>query len=87
MQVTRPAQDTGALGTGYVPVTGPEAEPYPPTKGTANLDPNRAYAFLLLATIHIREGKRDVAEGEIARYLELEPNGKHAEEAKRLLKR
>ena len=42
---------------------------------------------VVLATIHIREGKRDVAAGEIARYLELEPNGKHAEEAKKLLKR
>ncbi len=51
------------------------------------LDPNKADAFLLLATIHIRAGKRDVAAGEIARYLELEPNGKHAEEAKKLLKR
>lgn len=51
------------------------------------LDPNHADAFLLLATIHIRAGKRDVAAGEIGRYLELEPNGKHADEAKRLLKR
>ena len=51
------------------------------------LDPNHADAFLLLATIHIRGGKRDVAVGEIGRYLELEPNGKHADEAKRLLKR
>ena len=40
-QVTRPAQVTGALGTGHVPVMGPEAVPFPPTKGTANLDPNR----------------------------------------------
>ena len=44
VQVTRPAQVTGALGTGYVPVTGPEAVPFPPTKGTANLDPDRAFA-------------------------------------------
>ncbi|MBL8950996.1 MAG: response regulator [Myxococcaceae bacterium] len=51
------------------------------------LDPNRAEAFLLLATLHIRQGKRDVAAGEIARYLELEPNGKHAAEAKQLLRR
>lgn len=51
------------------------------------LDPNYADAFLLLATMHIREGQRDVAAGEIARYLELEPNGKHADEAKRLLRR
>jgi CubicO group peptidase (beta-lactamase class C family) len=38
VQVTRPAQVTGALGTGYVPVMGPEAVPFPPTKGTTNLD-------------------------------------------------
>ena len=44
VQVTRPAQVTGALGTGYVPVVGPEAVPFPPTKGTANLDPNRAFS-------------------------------------------
>src|SRR6266478_2549171 len=44
VQVTRPAQVTGALGTGYVPVVGPEAVPFPATKGTANLDPNRAFS-------------------------------------------
>jgi CubicO group peptidase (beta-lactamase class C family) len=44
VQVTRPAQATYALGTGYVPVMGPEAVPFPPTKGTANLDPNRAFS-------------------------------------------
>jgi CubicO group peptidase (beta-lactamase class C family) len=44
VQLTRPAQVTGALGTGYVPVTGAEAVPFPPTKGTANLDPNRAFS-------------------------------------------
>jgi CubicO group peptidase (beta-lactamase class C family) len=44
VQVTRPAQVTGALGTGYVPVTGPEAVPFPPTKGTVNFDPNRAFS-------------------------------------------
>jgi len=43
-QVTRPAQVTGALGTGYVPVLGPEAVPFPATKGTSNLDPNRAFS-------------------------------------------
>ena len=31
--VTRPAQVTGALGTGYVPVTATEAVPFPATKG------------------------------------------------------
>src|SRR5499427_8330687 len=35
---------TGALGTGYVPVKGPEAVPFPLTKGTANLNPNRAFS-------------------------------------------
>lgn len=44
VQVTRPAQVTGALGTGYVPVTGPEAVPFPATKGMASLDPNRAFS-------------------------------------------
>ena len=44
VQVTRPAQVTGALGTGYVPLARPEAVPFPPTKGTANLDPNRAFS-------------------------------------------
>lgn len=44
VQVTRPAQVTGALGTGYVPVVGLEAVPFPPTKGTAKFDPNRAFA-------------------------------------------
>ena len=44
VQVTRPAQVTGALGTGYVPVAGPEAVPFPATKGIANLDPNRAFS-------------------------------------------
>ena len=44
VQVTRPAEVTGALGTGYVPVQGPEAVPFPPTKGTANINPNRAFS-------------------------------------------
>jgi CubicO group peptidase (beta-lactamase class C family) len=44
VQVTRPAVVTGALGTGYVPVVGLEAVPFPATKGTANLDPNRAFS-------------------------------------------
>jgi CubicO group peptidase (beta-lactamase class C family) len=44
VQVTRPAQVTGALGTGFVPVMGPEAVPFPATKGLANLDPNRAFS-------------------------------------------
>ena len=44
VQVTRPAEVTGALGTGYVLVVGLEAVPFPATKGTANLDPNRVFS-------------------------------------------
>jgi CubicO group peptidase (beta-lactamase class C family) len=44
VQATRPEQVTGALGTGYVALTGPEAVPFPVTKGTANLDPTRAFS-------------------------------------------
>jgi CubicO group peptidase (beta-lactamase class C family) len=44
VQATRPAQVTGALGTGYVALTGPEAVPFPATKGTADLDPTRAFS-------------------------------------------
>ena len=42
--VTRPAQVTGALGTGYVPVTATEGVPFPATKGSAMLDPNRVFS-------------------------------------------
>jgi CubicO group peptidase (beta-lactamase class C family) len=42
--VTRPAQVTGALGTGYVSVATLESVPFPATKGSANLDPNRAFS-------------------------------------------
>jgi CubicO group peptidase (beta-lactamase class C family) len=42
--VTRPAQVTGALGTGFVPVTAVESMPFPATKGTATLDPNRVFS-------------------------------------------
>lgn len=44
VSVTRPAEVTGALGTGYVPVRATEAVPFPATKGVANLDPNRAFS-------------------------------------------
>src|SRR5262249_51806190 len=30
--------------TGYFPVMGPESVPFPPTKGTAKFDPNRAFS-------------------------------------------
>jgi CubicO group peptidase (beta-lactamase class C family) len=42
--VTRPAQPTLALGTGYVPVTATEGVPFPATRGTAVLDPERPFS-------------------------------------------
>ncbi len=44
VQATRPAQVTGALGTGYVALSGPEEVPFPATKGTAILDATRAFS-------------------------------------------
>jgi CubicO group peptidase (beta-lactamase class C family) len=42
--VTRPAQVTGALGTGIVAVTAVEDVPFPATNGLARLDPERVFA-------------------------------------------
>ncbi len=42
--VTRPAQPTLALGTGFVPVTAAERVPFPATRGEALLDPERAFS-------------------------------------------
>jgi CubicO group peptidase (beta-lactamase class C family) len=42
--VNRPAQVTGALGTGNVPVRAMEDVPYPATNGTARLDAERAFS-------------------------------------------
>ncbi|MCX8135291.1 MAG: beta-lactamase family protein [Roseococcus sp.] len=41
--VTRPAQVTGALGTGVVPVRGEEAVLFPATQGMALLNPERVF--------------------------------------------
>lgn len=51
------------------------------------LAPDYADAYLLLATLHIDAGKKDDAKAELEKYLEIEPNGPHANEAKALLKR
>ena len=42
--VTRPTQPTMALGSGFVTVATAEAVPFPSTKGTAMLDPERAFS-------------------------------------------
>lgn len=44
LSVTRPAQGTGGLGTGFVPVAAAERVPFPATKGEALLDPTRAFS-------------------------------------------
>src|SRR5215468_11270882 len=68
VQVTRPAQVTGALGMGYVPVVGPEAVPFPLTKGTANLDPNRAFSP---AAYNSGGGGMSGTIGDYARFLQM----------------
>ena len=68
VRVTRPAQVTGALGTGYVPVVGPEAVPYPLTKGTINLDPNRAFSP---AAYNSGGGGMSATIGDYARFLQM----------------
>ena len=68
VQVTRPAQVTGALGTGYVPMAEPEAVPFPPTKGTASLDPNRAFSP---AAYNSGGGGMSGTIGDYARFLQM----------------
>ena len=68
VQVTRPAQVTGALGTGYVPVTAPETVPFALTKGTANLDPNRVFSA---TAYNSGGGGMSGAVGDYARFLQM----------------
>jgi hypothetical protein len=51
------------------------------------LAPDYADAYLLLATLHIDSGMKDEARAELEKYLELQPEGPHANEAKALLRR
>jgi CheY-like chemotaxis protein len=51
------------------------------------LAPDYADAYLLLATMHLDQGKKDDAKAELEKYLQLAPEGPHANEAKALLKR
>jgi CubicO group peptidase (beta-lactamase class C family) len=68
VQVTRPARVTGELGTGYVPVSGLEAVPFPATKGTASLDPNRAFAP---TAYHSGGAGMSGTVGDYARFLQM----------------
>ncbi len=51
------------------------------------LAPDYADAHLLLATIDLDSGKKPEAKVELQKYLDLAPQGPHADEAKALLKR
>ena len=52
-----------------------------------SIDSKVARAYLLRATILIEAKNRPAAAAEIQKYLDLEPNGPFADEAKALLKR
>jgi CubicO group peptidase (beta-lactamase class C family) len=68
VQVTRPTQVTGALGTGYVPVMGLDTVPFPATKGTVNLDPNRAFSR---SAYNSGGGGMSGTIGDYARFLQM----------------
>jgi CubicO group peptidase (beta-lactamase class C family) len=68
VQATRPAEVTGALGTGYVALTSPEAVPFPATKGTASLDPTRA---LSSTAYNSGGGGMSGTVGDYARFLQM----------------
>jgi CubicO group peptidase (beta-lactamase class C family) len=68
VQVTRPTQVTGALGTGYVPVMGPDAVPFPATKGTVDLDPNHAFSR---SAYNSGGGGMSGTIGDYARFLQM----------------
>jgi len=70
--VTRPAQVTGALGTGFVAVPAAEDLPFPPTKGTASLDPNRVFAP---TAYHSGGAGMSGTLGDYARFLQMLLNG------------
>ena len=70
--VTRPAEVTGALGTGFVAVTGAEAVPFPPTKGTASLDPNRVFSP---SAYHSGGAGMSGTLGDYARFVQMLLNG------------
>ena len=70
--VTRPAQVTGALGTGFVPVAAREAMPFPASRGEATLDPNRAFAP---SAYHSGGGGMSGNTADYARFLQMLANG------------
>ncbi|MBI3184994.1 MAG: tetratricopeptide repeat protein [Myxococcales bacterium] len=49
------------------------------------VEPKNGRALILLASVYLDQGQRAKAEAELRRYLQLEPNGPFAEEARQLL--
>jgi CubicO group peptidase (beta-lactamase class C family) len=70
--VTRPAQVTGALGTGFVPVAAAERVPFPATSGEALLDPARAFSN---TAYHSGGGGMSGNIGDYARFAQMLLNG------------
>ncbi len=66
--VNRPAQVTGQLGTGFVPVPKAEGIPFPASKGTATLDPDRAFAA---KAYHSGGGGMSGTIGDYARFAQM----------------
>lgn len=53
---------------------------------TLAIDPNAARAHLLLATMYLAQGKKAEGDAAISKYLEADPAGKYADEARALLR-
>jgi len=70
--VTRPAEVTGALGTGFVPVASAEGVPFPATRGVATLDPNRAFSA---TAYHSGGGGMSGSIADYARFAQMLLNG------------
>jgi CubicO group peptidase (beta-lactamase class C family) len=70
--VTRPAQPTGTLGTGFVPVAAAERVPFPSTRGEALLDPGRAFST---TAYHSGGGGMSGSVQDYARFAQMLLNG------------
>ena len=70
--VTRPAQPTGTLGTGFVPVMAAEQIPFPATKGSALLDPERVFSS---TAYNSGGGGMSGSVGDYARFAQMLLNG------------
>ncbi|HLL82411.1 MAG TPA: tetratricopeptide repeat protein, partial [Longimicrobium sp.] len=55
-------------------------------KRALTLDPRNGRAIMLLASVYLADGQRELAHQQLRDYLELEPNGQYAHDARELLK-